>query len=196
LSTSLSNSASGSRSTAAASPPRLPPSSSLTKRRQRTTDDLLHWRRYQVVKFLSQGFTIDQTAEKLQVSPKTVQRDYAYIRQHASQVIRNDLQDTLPNEMLKALARLNAVSNAAWAMYARAIEKGDDKLEVVALRLAKDIAIEIVNLLTDNHSFVDAAFEVAAAYDQDGQKQQQLRRQMNNSKESQEGHERQKEPIV
>jgi FixJ family two-component response regulator len=118
LSTSLS-SASASSSAAAASPS----SSSLTKKRQRTTDDLLHWRRYQVVKLLAQGFTIDQTAEKLQVSPKTVQRDYAYIRHHASEVIRNYLEDTAPNEMLKALARLNAVSDAAWAMYARAKEK-------------------------------------------------------------------------
>lgn len=158
-------------------------------KRQRTTDDLLHWRRYQVVKFLAQGFTIDQTAEKLQVSPKTVQRDYAYIRHHAYEVIRNYLEDTVPNEMLKALARLNAVSDSAWAMAHRAKEKDNDKLETDALRLAKDTAIEIIDIITNNHSFVDAAFE--AVY-QDSEQH----RQMNNSKESQDDDNRKREPIV
>jgi hypothetical protein len=37
--------------------------------------------------------------------------------------MRNYLEDTAPNEMLKAIARLNAVSDAAWAMYTRAKEK-------------------------------------------------------------------------
>ena len=64
--------------------------------------------------------------------------------------------------------RLNAVSDAAWAMYARGREKGNnDKLEGDALRLAKDTAIEIIDIVTNNHSFVDAAFEAAAAHDQE-----------------------------
>jgi hypothetical protein len=178
----LSVSGSGSSSAAASH------SLSMTKRR-RTTDDLLHWRRYQVVKLLAQGFTIDQTAEKLQVSPKTVQRDYAYIRHHAYEVIRNYGEDTVPNEMLKALARLTAVSDAAWAMAARAKEKDDDKLEVVALRLAKDTAIEIIDLITNNHSFVDAAFE--AVY-QDSEQY----RQVNKSKTSQADDLNGRKPIV
>jgi hypothetical protein len=98
--------------------------------------------------------------------------------------------------MLKALARLNAVSDAAWAMYAKAIENGNDKLEVVALRLAKDTAKEIIDLVTNNQSFIDAAFEVADAYDQDDKEQQQQRREMNNSKESQEDDHKRRKPIV
>jgi hypothetical protein len=46
----------------------------------------------------------------------------------------------VPNETLKALVRLTAVSDAAWAMAARAREEGNDKLEVDSLRLAKDTA--------------------------------------------------------
>jgi hypothetical protein len=125
LSTTLSASSSGAAT-----------SSSLTKKRQRTTADLIHWRRSQVVKLLSQGLTIDQTAEKLQVSPKTVQRDYAYIRRHSHEVLRNYFVDTLPNEVLKNIARLTAVSDSAWAMATRSKEKGSDKLEADALRLA------------------------------------------------------------
>jgi hypothetical protein len=167
-------------------------SSSMTKR-QRTTDALLHWRRSQVVKLLATGHTIDQTAEKLQVSPKTVQRDYAYIRHHAHEVIRNYLEDTVPNELLKALARLTAVSDTAWAMVARARDEGNDKLEADALRLAKDTLKEITDIVTHNQSLIDAAYD--AAYKQDDNKEQQ-QQQMNNSKAVQQEDHKRKEPIV
>jgi hypothetical protein len=166
-------------------------SSSMTKR-QRTTDALLHWRRSQVVKLLATGHTIDQTAEKLQVSPKTVQRDYAYIRHHPHEVIRNYLEDTVPNELLKALARLTAVSDTAWAMVTRARDEGNDKLEADALRLAKDTLKEITDIVTHNQSLIDAAYD--AAYKQDDTKEQQ--QQMNNSKAVQEEDHKRKELIV
>jgi len=105
----------------------------------------------------------------------------------------NYLVETIPVEAMKFLALLNAVSDAAWAMYARGREKGNnDKLEVDALRLAKDTAIEIIDIVTNNHSFVDAAFEAAAAHDQESKEQ----RQRNNSKESQEDDNKRREPIV
>ena len=86
----------------------------------------------------------------------------------------NYLVETIPVEAMKFLALLNAVSDATWAMYARGREKGNnDKLEVDALRLAKDTAIEIIDIVTNNHSFVDAAFEAAAAHDQESKEQRQ-----------------------
>ena len=86
----------------------------------------------------------------------------------------NYLVETIPVEAMKFLALLNAVSDAAWAMYARGREKGNnDKLEVDGLRLAKDTAIEIIDIVTNNHSFVDAAFEAAAAHDQESKEQRQ-----------------------
>jgi hypothetical protein len=86
----------------------------------------------------------------------------------------NYLVETIPVEAMKFLALLNAVSDAAWAMYAKGREKGNnDKLEVDALRLAKDTAIEIIDIVTNNHSFVDAAFEAAAAHDQESKEQRQ-----------------------
>jgi hypothetical protein len=62
---------------------------------------------------------------------------------------------------LKTLARLTALSDAAWAMAARAREKGNDKLEADALRLAKDTAKEITDIVTDNKPLIDAAYEAA-----------------------------------
>jgi hypothetical protein len=59
-------------------------------------------------------------------------------------------------------------------------EKDNDKLEADALRLAKDTAKEITDIVTNNKPLIDAAYEVA--YNQDDEKQ----RQMNNLKKSQE----------
>lgn len=90
--------------------------------------------------------------------------------------------------------RLTAAFDAAWAMAARAREKGNnDKLEVDALRLAKDTVKEITDIVTDNKPFIDAAND--AAYKRDNEEQQR-RLQMNDSKESQEEDYKRKQPIV
>ncbi len=139
------------------SSPMYPSPSTIISRRQRTTDDLLHWRRSQVVKLLAQGLTIDQAAEKLQVSPKTVQRDHAYIRQNSKQVLQQYFTDTLPNEVLKAIARLTSVSDEAWEMARQAKENNNHKLRTEALRLAKDAANDISDIVTNNGSLIDSA---------------------------------------
>jgi hypothetical protein len=126
-------------------------------RRQKTTEDLLHWRRSQVVKLLAQGLTIDQAADKLQVSPKTVQRDHQYIRNNSKEVLRSYFTDTLPNEVLKAIARLTAVSDEAWEMARKAKEDDEPKLRTEALRLAKDAANDITDIVTNNKSLIDSA---------------------------------------
>jgi predicted transcriptional regulator len=132
-------------------------SSRSRSRRQRTTTDLLHWRRSEVVKLLSQGLTIDRTAEILQVSPATVKRDHAYIRQNSQQVLQQYFTDTLPNEVLKAIARLTAVSDEAWEMARKAKEDDEPKLRTEALRLAKDAANDITDIVTNNKALIDSA---------------------------------------
>jgi predicted transcriptional regulator len=131
--------------------------SEIMSQRQRTTIDLLHWRRSEVVKLLSQGLTIDKTAEILKISPATVKRDHAYIRQNSQQVLQQYFTDTLPNEVLKAIARLTAVSDEAWEMARKAKEDVEPKLRTEALRLAKDAANDITDIVTNNKSLIDSA---------------------------------------
>jgi hypothetical protein len=77
-------------------------------------------------------------------------------------VLRNYFLDTVPNEILNALATLTAVSDAAWTMPAGAREKANDKLiEADALRFAKDTARETKDIVTDNKPLIDALWEVA-----------------------------------
>lgn len=126
-------------------------------RRQRTTDELLHWRRLQVIKLLSQGHTVDEAADILKLSAKTVQRDHAYIRAHSKQMMREYFADTMPNEMLKVIARLTAVSDEAWELARLAKEEKQHKLRQDSLRLAKDTAIDIKDIVIDNPSIIDSA---------------------------------------
>jgi hypothetical protein len=133
-------------------------SSSVTSsRRQKTTEDLLHWRRLQVIKLLSQGHTIDGVADILKLSAKTIQRDHAYVRAHSKQMMREYFADTMPNEMLKVIARLTAVSDEAWELARLAKQGGQHKLRQDSLRLAKDTAMDIAGIVIDNPSIIDAA---------------------------------------
>jgi Homeodomain-like domain len=129
-------------------------------RRQRTTDELLDWRRFQTIKLLAQGRTIDQVADLLQISPKTVQRDHAYIKAYSRELLNHFFTETLPYEVLKAVARLTAVSDDAWSMAEEAKQKEDmrmSKFRQDSLRLAKEAANDIVNIVTNNESLIDSA---------------------------------------
>jgi prephenate dehydrogenase len=94
------------------------------------------------------------------VSPKTVQRDYAYIRAHSKDMLNQYFTETLPHEVLKAIARLTAVSDESWSMAEEAKKTEDlrnSKFRQDSLRLAKDAANDIVNIVTNNESLIDAA---------------------------------------
>jgi hypothetical protein len=65
--------------------------------------------------------------------------------------------DTLPNEVLKAIARLTAVSDEAWEMARKAKEDDEPKLRTEALRLAKDAANDITDIVTNNKALIDSA---------------------------------------
>jgi len=96
-------------------------------------------------------------ADILKLSAKTVQRDHAYIRAHSKQMMREYFADTMPNEMLKVIARLTAVSDEAWELARLAKQEGQHKLRQDALRLAKDTAMDIAGIVIDNPSIIDAA---------------------------------------
>ena len=93
----------------------------------------------------------------MKVSPATVKRDHAYIRQNSQQVLQQYFTDTLPNEVLKSIARLTAVSDDAWEMARQAKENNNHKLRTEALRLAKDAANDINDIVTNNKSLIDSA---------------------------------------
>jgi hypothetical protein len=131
------------------------------KTRNRANNDLLQWRRAHVYKMYVKGKTINQIAEHLQVSTRTIERDLSWLDKHSQYVLKEYFVDTLPKEVTKSLARLEAVNDAAWLLVEAAQEKGQGKLAVDALRLAKDTAKDITEIVTNNKSLIDTAYEVS-----------------------------------
>jgi hypothetical protein len=127
--------------------------------RSRASNDLLEWRRMASIQYYVTGKSIPWIADKLLISQRTVERDISYCKRNAKSTMRKYFTQTLPEEVLKSLARLNAVNNAAWDMAERAKEKGQGKLEVDSLRLAKDTAKDITEIVTNNRSLIDTAYE-------------------------------------
>jgi transposase len=128
--------------------------------RSRASNDLLEWRRMASIQYYVTGKSIPWIADKLLISQRTVERDISYCKRNAKSTMRKYFTQTLPEEVLKSLARLNAVNNAAWDMAERAKEKGQGKLEVDSLRLAKDTAVAITDITTNNKSLIDEAYEI------------------------------------
>lgn len=80
---------------------------------------LIDWRRSQVFQLIQKGKTLKQIAELLQVDRSTVSRDYQFIRDNAADVMSKYFVEILPMEVIKFLARLNAVSDEVWGWLER-----------------------------------------------------------------------------
>jgi hypothetical protein len=129
------------------------------KTKQQQQQELIEWRRSQVIELISKGKNLTQTAEILRVDVSTVCRDYQYIRENANKVLKKYFAETVPLEVTKCLSRLNAISNEAWKM---AEQDGiNEKTKLSALSLAQDAALHIVNVITNNKPLIDEAFTFA-----------------------------------
>jgi IS30 family transposase len=84
---------------------------------------LKDWRRSQVIQLVQEGKTLNQIAEMLKVDRSTVSRDYQLTRDNAADVMNMYSVETIPMEVMKFLARLNAVSDEAWRMFERGTKK-------------------------------------------------------------------------
>lgn len=98
---------------------------------------------------------MNEIAEILQVYRSTVSRDYQFIRDNAVDVMSNYLVETIPMEVMKFLARPNAVSDEAWRMVEHAEKAGDYRAELRALLLAQRSALDVVNVITNNKMLID-----------------------------------------
>jgi hypothetical protein len=126
------------------------------KSRQRH-QELIDWRRGQVLQLISKGKNLTQIAEILNVDVSTVCRDYQYIRENADVIVEKYFAETVILEVAKCLARLTSISDEAWKMVEQADKQGDKKTKATALSLAQKAALDLVKILTDNHWLVDRA---------------------------------------
>jgi predicted transcriptional regulator len=107
---------------------------------------LIDWRRSQVIQLFQEGKTLNEIAEILKVDRSAVSRDYQFTRDNAADVMSMYSVETITMEVMKFLARLNAVSDEAWRMVERADKEGDNKAVLRALYLAQETTLQIVDV--------------------------------------------------
>jgi orotate phosphoribosyltransferase-like protein len=113
--------------------------------------DAIERRRAKIIELLSKGKNHSQIAEELDVDVSTVSRDYQYIQENARKTLNKYATEVIPLELMKCIARLNAISNEAWTIFDRV---DSDKERVPALSLAMRAAVQLVNILTSYRNSV------------------------------------------
>jgi len=145
------------------------------QQKKKKQQELIDWRRGQVIQLISKGKNLTQIAEILKVDVSTICRDYQYIRENASIVLKKYFAEIVPLEITKCLSRLTAVSNEAWKMAEQADKEGDKKTKTTAMSLAQEAALDILKVVTDNHWLVDEAFKVEEEKKKREKEEQQYR---------------------
>ena len=111
------------------------------------------WRRDKVQELCSKGYSQREISQVLQVGLATVNRDISYLRNQAKTNIKRYIDERLPEEYVKCLVGLNAITKEAW----NTSEQTEDRREKIqALSLAKECYSMKLDLLT-NATVVDDA---------------------------------------
>ncbi|HEY6757060.1 MAG TPA: helix-turn-helix domain-containing protein [Nitrososphaera sp.] len=130
------------------------------KKSKQRHQELIDWRRGQVMQLVSKGKNLTQIAEILNVDVSTICRDYQYIRENAEVILEKYFAETVILEVTKCLARLTSISDEAWKMVEQADNQGDKKAKATAISSAHKAALDLVKILTDNHWLVGKAYRV------------------------------------
>ena len=106
----------------------------------------IEWRRSQVFKLWSEGYTEREIGKQLHVSDTTIHKDIVFITQKAKDNISLYVDDKLPSEYERCLVGINSILKEAWET-ARNAEDKKEKMQ--ALSLAKECYSMITDLLTN-----------------------------------------------
>jgi hypothetical protein len=94
------------------------------------------WRRSEILRLLSQGYSQVQCAEKMKLDPATVSLDCKWIREQAKETIRKFLDERLPEEVQRAFVSYDLILFHAWQVANSSV--ADKRTKLNALSLAKD----------------------------------------------------------
>ena len=126
--------------------------------------EALSWRRNKVQDFLIQGLNQYEIADILKVSQPTINNDVQFLREKASEIMQNHIQDVLPAEFQSCLAGINRVLKMTWQIANNAdnnscevvSSKVEDKIKLQALALANECYKYKMDLVTNGVVIKDA----------------------------------------
>jgi hypothetical protein len=117
---------------------------------------LLAWRRSQVLELTSKGHNQSDIARILQVDKSVICRDMTALNQQSKENIKKYVDEKLPSQYEKCLVGLTAILREAWTIALQQQTAVDKREKIQALSLAKECYSMKLDLLT-NATVVDDA---------------------------------------
>jgi hypothetical protein len=114
----------------------------------------LEWRRHRVLSLLSEDYSQNEIASILQVSPASISKDVAYLKDQSRLLLRTHLKETFPLEYQQALANLKSIRRQAREMLNK--PETDDRVKARLFIVIKDITESIMNLVLKGDAIDDA----------------------------------------
>jgi hypothetical protein len=119
---------------------------------------LLRWRRQQVASMWFEGTSVKDIASILKVDERTIYRDMEYIENNADELMRNYIVKTVPHIINRSLYQLDFANREA--MKVLKDPNSDKKIKLAASLAVAKTAKDVVDIVTNNDDFVDAALEL------------------------------------
>jgi hypothetical protein len=130
----------------------------LGRHKKKLEDSLIRWRRKQVAERWFSGDDVKTIAEALEVGKTVIYEDIDYIETHADDLMRNYVVRTVPHIINRSLYQLDIANKEAMKILK---DQGTNKREKIAASLAvSSNAKTVVDIITNNKSLIDAAFEL------------------------------------
>lgn len=113
----------------------------------------IEFRRDRVLELSSQGFSQSDIARVLQIDKTVISRDMAYLKQHAKQLLKTHIEDTMPVEYQKGIAAIDQVLRMCWGIVGKS---DDERVRLQALSLIDQCNSHKMDMVTNGSIITDA----------------------------------------
>jgi DNA-binding transcriptional regulator LsrR (DeoR family) len=113
----------------------------------------LQSRRHRVLSLLSEDYSQNEIASLLQVSPASISKDVAYLKDQSRLQLRVHLKQTFPLEYQQALINLKSIRRQAREMLKK--PETDDRIKTRLFIVIKDITESIMKLVLQGDAMDD-----------------------------------------
>lgn len=114
----------------------------------------LEWRRQTVLALLAEDHSQNEIASILQVSPASISKDVAYLKDQSKLLLKTHLKETFPLEYQQALLNLKTLRKEAREMLRK--PETDERVKTRLFIVIKDITESIMNLILKGDAIDDA----------------------------------------
>src|SRR5215210_4186276 len=114
----------------------------------------LQWRRQSVLTLLAEDHSQNEIASILKVSPASISKDVAYLKNQSRLLLRTHLKENFPLEYQQALINLKSIQREAREMLRN--PETDDRIKSRLFIVIKDITESIMNLVLKGDVIDDA----------------------------------------